>query len=258
MIVLNLLFSAAKLDDKVDQLENGQLNEESSNTAESALEERPLDPQHSDIVMPIMNETALYETLISVTLSTLSAINSPDGFVESGFINDVNLCMQRRRDKLSPTQKFWMQHLSGENIIDITQLKESLHEIYESDYVEVQHLGTILTAAIEVISWIDSRVREREVFFIRQLKANDPRWEEAFNQFKLRVGKDTFAGGNLSLAMDDHICTIGDIIDDRHMRWLQISKKLYEDSQYDVDIFVDLFNEYNFSNMKILSKPKFL
>ena len=147
----------------------------------------------------------------------------------------------QRRTRLSCAEQIWLLHIAKTNIINMSSVARVLHQCVESRDFEVQLMGALLMAYGTNISALQDEWRVKEAEMVKCLKLSDSRFKDTclYAQQKLsssscppapqmrhKRGGDgesrarILSRGQVDIITSDCVCRLGDIIDDRHMRWV--------------------------------------
>ena len=150
--------------------------------------------------------------------------------------------MTQRRERLCAAERLWLQHISASNPLDLPSAHSALRRVKESADLEIELTGACIMAYGLSMSSLEMEFRRREADMIACLKASDPRLRNICLKAQERMFpsppcsqnrvKSTYCESNNSHLMgsegtnvivSDCICMLGDIIDLRHIAWIDLA-----------------------------------
>jgi hypothetical protein len=147
---------------------------------------------------------------IATAIGTVSAILTSH--------SKVSHIKASRRFNLNPENQVWLLHLVGENPLEMDQIFDIHGQISNARAVEIELKGLLVMIMSYSMSCIEDEVRRQQTGFVHSLKNPDSRWydfcAEAMRSLNGCLPEEE------QIIYEDLMCTIGNIIDDRHMRWL--------------------------------------
>ena len=125
---------------------------------------------------------------------------------------------QSRRAQLSPEDRVWLLHLTGENPLPLDNIFDIHGQICGARAVEVELKGLLCMILSYSMACIEDETRRQQTAFVRALKTTDPRWFDFCEEAMVALNSGS---QDEDLVYEDLVCTLGNVIDDRHMHWLQ-------------------------------------
>jgi hypothetical protein len=152
--------------------------------------------------------------------------------------SDIVACIVERRKRLTEAEQLWLRHISGTNPIDFIAVQDALNLISDSTKFETEMTGTVLMVFSHYISLFEKDFLCRERVMRSSVKTSDPRFEIVCSQLLEHLSSINTDSSNQSptaklescrldddssLLLNDCVCLLGDIIDDRHMTWISLA-----------------------------------
>jgi hypothetical protein len=82
--------------------------------------------------------------------------------------------------------------------------------------------------AVSILN-IEKTIKKQEFEFLNNLKSVDDRWKDTCKAFYEKACKAS-SSKDMNILLGDLICRLGDIIDDRHVKWIEKSSSLRHDA----------------------------
>lgn len=232
--------------DNNSQSNNEEANELSNGPAILAL-----------TALPVSSEVSVSEALISSLISSLEDVNhdqevhvelsqeqeaavplSPDSshiLHLNNYMHQVQCTIERRRSSLKASDKLFLLHALKQFPLDENKLNQSRNYSRISQACVREYFGLHLMSFLSCIKHFERVVLAQESNYIFLLKSVDPRWKTlcAAAENKLNhVSKKSLSGGDqhrlkeIDLIIKDLICRVGDVIDERHIQWIEIAENV--------------------------------
>ena len=141
-----------------------------------------------------------------------------------------------RRGRLSAPEHVFYLHLTGENVLSMPEAFAAHSLVCEVQALEQELYGLCLLAVERSMLAMNHRMRQREAALNSQLKTGDARWQ-GLCQATLQQILPFFNNGDakkIKLALGDLICRLGDVVDERHMAWMQRLDQYEQEAADDV------------------------
>lgn len=176
-------------------------------------------------ILSSMNPTSASEILLALVL----AMKKKDGETLSNngdLIEMVRTIKEERLNSLSPSDKLIYCHLNGSNRLDLS----SLWNLYvlsadkESRWNEA--IGKFIISLNGMQSLVSRSILRMESLLLSQMKSIDDRWRSLCIQVHSMITSDSSKVSRNQELLEDLICRLGNIIDDRHVVWLQLFDKV--------------------------------
>ena len=184
--------------------------------------------------MDYVAEISVSEILLALFVSESSSTIVEDADAPAFSLANILKVADSRRSRLSPSEKMWYLHLTGKHTVSMTDAHESYSQICESEAVEIE-LNSILILAMEQACLLfRQRVKAREVSLVGSLKSSDARWKEYCTQALQKLGVCAGDANQIRAILGDLVCQIGDVIDERHMKWLKLLDEFAVETERDL------------------------
>ena len=146
-----------------------------------------------------------------------------------------------RRERLTEAEQLWLCHISGANPVDFNSVHNALNLISNSIVFDTEMTGTVLMAFSHSVSLFEKEFLSREAVIRSSLLISDPRFKDVYSQLLEHLSSINSERNNRSkgcptteiesrrfsedssLLISDCLCLLGDVIDDRHMRWISLA-----------------------------------
>lgn len=139
--------------------------------------------------------------------------------------NLVNL----RRSRLDLLDRVWLNHLSGSNVLDSRAVFMAIEGLCNLKLNELEFMGPLMMGLLLMLERLDGSFRKKASLLINKMKTSDPRWQSiCVKYFDKLICKTGFSLTRDNV--DDMVCDLGDVIDQRHFEWSQQADRLIEDA----------------------------
>jgi len=198
-----------------------------------------------DTHMFVSEDLSAAETILSILLDVCNVnfgFNSTGADAPLGSRDSLRVATERvnhikntRRSALSPQDKIWLCNLTKENVLQSADIFEVHSKICAARAVEIELKGLLVMMTSYSCAEVERAVRFLETDVIKALKATDQRW---FKNCETTVkALDTYSPESEPVILEDLVASLGNIIDDRHMAWLN---KLAQVEDSGAGIILDL------------------
>jgi hypothetical protein len=150
--------------------------------------------------------------------------------------------MAQRRERLRVAERLWLLHISASNPLDLLAAHSALRHVQESADFEMELSGACIMAYGLSMSSLEMEFRRREAEMIINLKSSDPRLRDIclkahekifpppissqtrFKNTSSDIEKTrALSSEDTSIVVSDCICMLGDVIDLRHIAWIDLA-----------------------------------
>ena len=172
--------------------------------------------------------------------------------------SNITACIVERRKRLTEAEELWLRHISGTNPIDFIAVQDALNLISDSTKFETEMTGTVLMVFSHYISLFEKDLLSRETVIRSSVKKSDPRFNIVCSQLLEHLSSINIDSSNQSkgwptakvescrlddvssLLVSDCVCLLGDIIDDRHMKYISLAAVQRDALEHHMETFISL------------------
>lgn len=158
------------------------------------------------------------------------AENVVNAVAETPVVMSLQDIVVSRRELFNQSEQMLLKHWTGDNVLSICDLVSSFNGLQFARCCEVELLGSILAAVVVKLKEFDAEIAMDEAIVIEDMKTSDPRWKEFCFRYLDTLGKiesrvivldHERAKEQLQEYSNDLLCSMGDVIDERHRHWIQ-------------------------------------
>ena len=219
----------------------------------------PIDPLSMDCSVGVCTS----EILLSIALALVSPSTDASGEgSEHTFSSTVAEVVTARRKKMSHGEHMWLLHILRTNCFNLPSACRTLNLIMESELFDHQMVGAVLMSYGLSQSVLDDKVCSARTHMADNLKSKDVRFVNiclatrdrlSLAMKKPRVDRNGTSrrapeshatkAEDINVILEDCVCLLGDVIDDRHICWIALAKAQEAALERDLLAYVDFVSE---------------
>lgn len=236
---------------------------DTASTSTPSETEEPSEPKESDNVEEIVdNDEVVAATTTSSPPQQLIFCNELS-FMEIALaiisdntnsdLDSIKKCIEMRRGSLSPASKLWLLHSCQSNALDMNSVFTANDSLYNLKSTCIEFRGLLSMIFAVSLFNIEKTIKRQEVEFISNLKSTgikinyhiilsktftnncttnkyiDDRWKDTCKVCCEKC-KTSSSAKDTNILLGDLVCRLGDIIDERHVKWIEKNDELRRES----------------------------
>lgn len=198
------------------------------------------------LAIPFVAEITVAEALVAAVLSCGFATTADGNYTEpSNFSALSNETFQKvthsikvRRDRLVLNEKMWYMHFVGQHRFDTFDIAEVHAMTSKAQAVDIELVGIILLIFELALTRVYQQQKNRDAALLSALNSVDLRWQQLCVEALPGVqGEDQCRA---KVTAGDLICRLGDVVDERHMSFLQMLDRFSSEAESDWGILTEV------------------